>query len=109
MRGSACSLMDKAPVCGAERSGCTGSAPRSGAERLHRFREVSGVAIIEAATAQLNARLVARGALFLHSVAIRAARAPQQGLARSWVPTRSLITRSLALSTQHGKRARRAG
>ena len=32
-------------------------------ERFHRFREVSGVAIIEAATAQLNARLAARGAL----------------------------------------------
>ena len=32
-------------------------------ERFHRFREVSGVVIIEAATAQLNARLAARGAL----------------------------------------------
>ena len=31
-------------------------------ERFHRFREVSGVPAIEAAAAELNARLAARGA-----------------------------------------------
>ena len=36
-------------------------------ERFHRFREVSGVPAIEAAKAELNARLAARGAL-LHAL-----------------------------------------
>ena len=31
-------------------------------ERFHRFREVSGVPVIEAAEADLNAQLAARGA-----------------------------------------------
>ena len=75
-------------------------------ERLHRFREVSGVPAIEAAKSQLNARLAARGAsvqscvMTLLALQTHAARAsmPQRVLrscatriTESWPPLPSLL------------------